>query len=228
MRPSRRQPVWSAVFTVLRATRSCMLYLAVVVAEALIYIVPLMDPGTLTAFGASPFADPVRRDRHPGRLLRPAPHPERRGAALLDAPGLRHPLLAGHAGVGGARARSRSGTIHEVWVDACVPALLLADPVGRRAQAAHPAPGGAARNRAPAPVGRGHPARAGLLHLLRRRAGGGGARGCSARSVLSSLLFVTIDSAIVLRFAWRDLVVRVAPLARALRHDAVGGRRRCS
>jgi len=34
------------------------LYLAVVVAEAVIYAVPLMDPGTLTVFGASPFEIP--------------------------------------------------------------------------------------------------------------------------------------------------------------------------
>lgn len=34
------------------------LYLAVVAAEAVIYSVPLMDPGTLTAFGASPFEIP--------------------------------------------------------------------------------------------------------------------------------------------------------------------------
>jgi len=48
----------SVVLDVLAGDTLVLLYLAVVVTEALLYSLPLMDPGTLTAFGASPFQIP--------------------------------------------------------------------------------------------------------------------------------------------------------------------------
>ena len=51
-------PVWSAIRHVLTRDTLVLLYLAVVVTEALVYSLPLLDPGTLTAFGASPFQIP--------------------------------------------------------------------------------------------------------------------------------------------------------------------------
>ena len=51
-------PVWSAIRNVLTRDALVLLYLAVVVTEALVYSLPLLDPGTLTAFGASPFQIP--------------------------------------------------------------------------------------------------------------------------------------------------------------------------
>jgi len=51
-------PAWSAIRNVLTRDTLVLLYLAVVLTEALIYSLPLLDPGTLTAFGASPFQIP--------------------------------------------------------------------------------------------------------------------------------------------------------------------------
>jgi len=48
----------SVVLDLLAGDTLVLLYLAVVVTEALLYSLPLMDPGTLTAFGASPFQIP--------------------------------------------------------------------------------------------------------------------------------------------------------------------------
>ena len=57
-----RQPsslqVRSAVAAVLTRDTLVLLYLAVAATEALIYSFPMLDPGTLTAFGASPFQIP--------------------------------------------------------------------------------------------------------------------------------------------------------------------------
>jgi len=50
--------VGSAVVSVLTRDTIVLLYFAVAVTEALLYSLPLMDPGTLTAFGASPFLIP--------------------------------------------------------------------------------------------------------------------------------------------------------------------------
>ena len=49
---------WPAIRHVLTRDTLVLLYLAVVVTEALVYSLPLLDPGTLTAFGASPFQIP--------------------------------------------------------------------------------------------------------------------------------------------------------------------------
>jgi signal transduction histidine kinase len=48
----------SVVLDFLARDTLVLLYVAVVVTEALLYSLPLMDPGTLTAFGASPFQIP--------------------------------------------------------------------------------------------------------------------------------------------------------------------------
>jgi signal transduction histidine kinase len=48
----------SVILDVLARDTLVVIYLAVVVTEALLYSLPLMDPGTLTAFGASPFQIP--------------------------------------------------------------------------------------------------------------------------------------------------------------------------
>jgi signal transduction histidine kinase len=58
MREVSRSPVRSALFDVLTRDTLVLLYLAVAVTEALIYSLPMLDPGTLTAFGASPFQIP--------------------------------------------------------------------------------------------------------------------------------------------------------------------------
>ena len=58
MRQVSPLPVWSAIRHVLTRDTLVLLYLAVVVTEALVYSLPLLDPGTLTAFGASPFQIP--------------------------------------------------------------------------------------------------------------------------------------------------------------------------
>lgn len=58
MRDVSRSPVRSALFDVLTRDTLVLLYLAVAVTEALIYSLPLLDAGTLTAFGASPFQIP--------------------------------------------------------------------------------------------------------------------------------------------------------------------------
>jgi signal transduction histidine kinase len=49
---------FSVILDVLARDALVVIYLAVVVTEALLYSLPLMDPGTLTAFGASPFEIP--------------------------------------------------------------------------------------------------------------------------------------------------------------------------
>jgi signal transduction histidine kinase len=51
-------PVWTAIFNVLTRDTLVLLYFAAVLTEAFIYSLPLLDPGTLTAFGASPFQIP--------------------------------------------------------------------------------------------------------------------------------------------------------------------------
>ena len=58
MRDVSASSVVSAIVNVLTRDTLVLLYLAVVVTEALIYSLPLLDPGTLTAFGASPFQIP--------------------------------------------------------------------------------------------------------------------------------------------------------------------------
>ena len=58
MRDVSAPSVVSAFVNVLTRDTLVLLYLAVVVTEALIYSLPLLDPGTLTAFGASPFQIP--------------------------------------------------------------------------------------------------------------------------------------------------------------------------
>ena len=50
--------MWSTIANVLTRDTLVLLYLAVAVTEALLYSLPLLDPGTLTAFGASPFQIP--------------------------------------------------------------------------------------------------------------------------------------------------------------------------
>jgi signal transduction histidine kinase len=50
--------VWSTIISVLTRDTLVLLYFAVAVTEALIYSLPMLDPGTLTAFGASPFQIP--------------------------------------------------------------------------------------------------------------------------------------------------------------------------
>ncbi|MFO7691937.1 MAG: ATP-binding protein [Vicinamibacterales bacterium] len=52
------RPVRSVIVNVLTHDTLVLLYLAVVATEALLYSLPLLDPGTLTAFGASPFQIP--------------------------------------------------------------------------------------------------------------------------------------------------------------------------
>jgi len=51
-------PVRSVIVGVLTRDTLVLLYLALVVTEALLYSLPMLDPGTLTAFGASPFQIP--------------------------------------------------------------------------------------------------------------------------------------------------------------------------
>ena len=58
MREVSRSPVWSALVAALTRDTIVLLYFAVAVTEALIYSLPMLDPGTLTAFGASPFQIP--------------------------------------------------------------------------------------------------------------------------------------------------------------------------
>ena len=58
MRQVSPLPVWSTIISVLTRDTLVLLYFAVAVTEALIYSLPMLDPGTLTAFGASPFQIP--------------------------------------------------------------------------------------------------------------------------------------------------------------------------
>ena len=58
MRQVSPTPVWSTIISVLTRDTLVLLYLAVAATEALIYSLPMLDPGTLTAFGASPFQIP--------------------------------------------------------------------------------------------------------------------------------------------------------------------------
>jgi signal transduction histidine kinase len=58
MRDVSTSSVISTIVNVLTRDTLVLLYLAVVVTEALIYSLPMLDPGTLTAFGASPFQIP--------------------------------------------------------------------------------------------------------------------------------------------------------------------------
>jgi signal transduction histidine kinase len=58
MRDVSRSPVRSALITALTRDTIVLLYFAVAITEALIYSLPMLDPGTLTAFGASPFQIP--------------------------------------------------------------------------------------------------------------------------------------------------------------------------
>ena len=58
MRQVSSLQVRSAVINVLTRDTLVLLYFAVTVSEALIYSLPVLDPGTLTAFGASPFQIP--------------------------------------------------------------------------------------------------------------------------------------------------------------------------
>ena len=58
MRDVSPPPVWSTIISVLTRDTLVLLYFAVAVTEALIYSLPMLDPGTLTAFGASPFQIP--------------------------------------------------------------------------------------------------------------------------------------------------------------------------
>src|SRR5512137_1732951 len=51
-------PVRSAFVNVLTRDTLVLLYLAVAATEVLVYSLPMLDPGTLTAFGASPFQIP--------------------------------------------------------------------------------------------------------------------------------------------------------------------------
>jgi signal transduction histidine kinase len=58
MRQVSPSPVWPVILDVLARDTLVLLYLAVVLTEAIIYSLPTLDPGTLTAFGASPFQIP--------------------------------------------------------------------------------------------------------------------------------------------------------------------------
>jgi len=58
MRHVSSPPVWSTILSVLTRDTLVLLYFAVAVTEALLYSLPMLDPGTLTAFGASPFQIP--------------------------------------------------------------------------------------------------------------------------------------------------------------------------
>jgi signal transduction histidine kinase len=58
MRQVSSLQVRSAIANVLTRDTLVLLYFAVIVSEALIYSFPMLDPGTLTAFGASPFQIP--------------------------------------------------------------------------------------------------------------------------------------------------------------------------
>jgi signal transduction histidine kinase len=58
MRDVSASSVGSVVIHVLTRDTLVLLYLAAVVVEALLYSLPVLDPGTLTAFGASPFEIP--------------------------------------------------------------------------------------------------------------------------------------------------------------------------
>ena len=58
MRQVSPPQAWSTVIGVLTRDTLVLLYLAVVVTEALVYSLPLLEPGTLRAFGASPFQIP--------------------------------------------------------------------------------------------------------------------------------------------------------------------------
>ena len=58
MRQVSPLPVRSIITNVLGRDTLVLLYFAVVVTEALVYSLPMLDPGTLTAFGASPFQIP--------------------------------------------------------------------------------------------------------------------------------------------------------------------------
>ena len=51
-------PVWPVILNVLTRDTLVLLYLAVVLTEAIIYSLPMLGSGTLTAFGASPFQIP--------------------------------------------------------------------------------------------------------------------------------------------------------------------------
>ncbi len=53
-----RFPVRSALLDALARDAIVLLYFAVAITEGLIYSLPMLDPGTLTAFGASPFQIP--------------------------------------------------------------------------------------------------------------------------------------------------------------------------
>ena len=58
MRQVSPPPVWSTIISVLTRDTLVLLYFAVAATEALIYSLPMLDAGTLTAFGASPFQIP--------------------------------------------------------------------------------------------------------------------------------------------------------------------------
>jgi signal transduction histidine kinase len=58
MRQVSSLQVRSAIANVLTRDALVLLYFAVIVSEALIYSLPMLEPGTLTAFGASPFQIP--------------------------------------------------------------------------------------------------------------------------------------------------------------------------
>jgi signal transduction histidine kinase len=58
MRQASPASVWSLILNVLTRDTLVLLYFAVAVTEGLLYSLPMLDPGTLTAFGASPFQIP--------------------------------------------------------------------------------------------------------------------------------------------------------------------------
>ena len=216
-------PVWSAIRHVLTRDTLVLLYLAVVVTEALVYSLPLLDPGTLTAFGASPFQIPfVTTAALAGfyGLGRVQDAEERifwRNLAYACVFWLA--TLVAIALVPAAQWR----WVDDVWVDAAY--LFFYSPILFAAEC------------------KPHLAGLGPKRDVERQLRWAGVTILVSGWFLyfvvapaiadptlfgtmlpSSLLFVTVDAAIVIRFVWRARVERFDALARALRRDRPRGR----
>jgi signal transduction histidine kinase len=178
------------------------LYLAVLVAEVVIYTVPLMDPGTLTVFGASPFEIPFVATvafaafAGLGRTLA--------GEERLYWTHLAYAMLFWLATLAWVAFVPREGwtTTHDVWVDASY--LLFYSPILLAVERKPHLPRLSARRETERQL-----RWAGVTLLVI------GyfvyfvvcpvmvEPGLLRSELSSSLLFVTIDAAIVLRFTWR-------------------------
>ena len=191
-----------AIVTSLLQDTLVQLYLAVVVAEAVIYAVPLLDPATLTAFGASPFQIPfvatVAVAAFAGLRRIPEGEERRYWTHLAWATLVWLATLVWVAVV----PAERWTDAHDVWVDASYLffyfAILLA--VERKPHL----PRLSARRDTERPL-----RWAGVTLLVAGYfvyfvvAPAVVEPGLLRSELSSSLLFLTIDAAIVIRFAWR-------------------------